>query len=80
MSNPSDINLEGAVDLADNAERQRRLDEVKAEIAERERMAYIQMRAATWDRAMQRAFKGIVARPIRHRALQRAITPDEAAA
>lgn len=35
-------------------------------------------RVAAWDRAMQRAFKGIMPRPVRHAFLQRAAKRQEA--
>jgi hypothetical protein len=60
---------DGVIDLGNAVERQRAidaLDEAKAEAALAERFG-------AWDRAMARAFKGIVPRPERMRGLKRAI-------
>lgn len=64
-----------AVDLSDAAARLER-ERIQRE-AEAEQAAL--QRVAEWDRAMQRAFKGIVPRPQRHAQMMRALDRHEAA-
>lgn len=78
MSNPSDpIDTTGAVDLADvKARADARVaaaEEVAQQEAEQARLRDIMARAESWDKAMQRAFKGIMPRHVRHRYLRRGV-------
>lgn len=66
--------LDGAIDLGAVKEA---ADRANAE-AEMKRMQEIQRRAESWDRAMTRAFKGIVPAPERRRQLRRAVEADDA--
>ena len=67
---------DGAIDLA--AVKQA-ADEATA-AAEAAKLRDLQLRAASWDRAMTRTFKGIVPAPERRRQLERAIArPDDQA-
>lgn len=65
--------MEGqAVDLSDDARRREAVRAAEQEAAQAAAMEQV----ARWDRAMNRAFKGIVSRPQRHRMLMRASAPD----
>lgn len=58
-----------AVDLGQARERSIEADATKALAAQRK----AEQQIVVWDRAMQRAFKGIVARPQRRRMLEKAV-------
>lgn len=73
---PDDIS-KNAVDLAklhEQREAQRRLE---SEVAAKEAEDAALRRVAAWDRAMQRTFKGIMPRPMRHKFLQEAARKQE---
>lgn len=67
------MNPDNAVDLSKVREA---ADRAKAE-ADAKEQAEILERARSWDRAMTRAFKGIVPAPERRRQLQRALEAAE---
>lgn len=74
MSNPSNTDpASGVPDLGDLKARADAAKEAAAELKEREDNARIQRVAASWDRNMQRAFKGIMRRDVRHRYLSRGL-------
>lgn len=68
----NEINPEAAVDLADHM---KQLQAIQQITADRERVE-IEIKAASWEKNMNRAFKGIMSRPTRHAFLQKAIRDD----
>lgn len=64
--------------MAADLEQIRVAQEVNKKAAEQRAEAEALNRVAAWDRAMQRAFKGIMPRPTRHAFLRRAADRMEA--
>lgn len=63
----------GVIDLADVRRRADERDAAAREVREEAERKEAQQRFVKWDAAMNRAFKGILSRPERHAALQRAL-------
>lgn len=59
------------IDLSDPAAVNRAASDAEAEAKQREEQAKIVAYARAWDKMMQRAFKGIYPRPLRHKMMQR---------
>lgn len=68
----------GAVDLAKVRERADERDKAIAEVQEAQRQKQLEATAASWDRSMTRAFKGIMPAPLRHAFLTRSLKRDDA--
>lgn len=64
---------QAAEDTAKRAALDEQAQALHAEAAHQERLRAVMDRASTWDRAMQRAFKGIMPRSVRHRYLRRGV-------
>jgi hypothetical protein len=63
----------GVIDLGDVRRRADERDAATKAIQEEAERKASQERFAVWDKAMRRAFKGIMPSPQRHAALQRAV-------
>lgn len=70
---------QGAVDLAEVKERADERDRLAAEAAQQAEYDAAVQRARAWDRAMTRAFKGIVPAPRRRKQIARAIAAEDVA-
>lgn len=78
MSNPipGGIPSDAAVDLDKYMQDKKVRDEAALKAAQEKALE----RVRSWDKAMQRAFKGIVPRPTRHRMINEALREAEARA
>lgn len=80
MTIPPIPNAEHAIDLGEIKRRADERDALEAAAKREEAARELEARAKSWDRAMTRAFKGIMPAPERRRVLIRAIEREEAAA
>lgn len=66
-----------AVDLDRHMQAKKTQDAAMHEATERAAMDAAMTQVQQWDQAMNRAFKGIISRPTRHRMMQRAAERHE---